>query len=285
MKHLLQILAAAAMVFLVSSALAEQKASDITITLKDGRSIPVAWVRREGTNVKAPLQLGATVGEVGYPVASIVRIDFPEPPEIDKAKDLLAQGKPAEVVTTLKSVLDAQQPFSDLPGNWWQQTAQLKLTALVTSGRDAEADELIGQLSQSSVDPDILSLAKVLRAASAARKGEHEKSLPVFDAAIKVSKNRETQANAWLNKGHCHLAMKQWEPAILAYLRLPVFYSDQKLLIPQAQLGSARAMAGFGDKEGATAKYTEIINTFPKSPEAGLAETEIEKLKQETTEP
>jgi tetratricopeptide (TPR) repeat protein len=161
----------------------------------------------------------------------------------------------------------------------------LKLTALVVSGRDAEADELINQLSQSSTDPDTLSLARVLRAASAARKGDYELSLPVFERAIKDSKHRETVVNAWLNKGHCHLGLKQWEQAILAYLRLPVFFSDQRLLIPQAQLGAARAMAGLGDTASAAAKYEEIISSYPKSAEAGLAKTELEKLTQQTNEP
>ena len=285
MKNPILVLAATAVLFSAPISPAQQKATNITISLKDGRSVTVPTVRRDGTNVKVPMQIGTTAGEMGYPVASIARIDFPEPPEIDKAQDLLAKGKVEDVVNILKPVLGAQQPFSDLPGNWWQQAAQLKLTALVVSGRDAEADELINQLSQSSTDPDTLSLARVLRAASAARKGDYELSLPVFDRAIKDSKNRETVVNAWLNKGHCHLGLKQWEQAILAYLRLPVFFSDQRLLIPQAQLGAARAMAGLGDTASAGAKYEEIINTYPRSAEAGLAKTELEKLTQQTNEP
>lgn len=285
MKNPILVLAATAVLFSAPISPAQQKATNITISLKDGRSVTVPTVRRDGTNVKVPMQIGTTAGEMGYPVASIARIDFPEPPEIDKAQDLLAKGKAEDVVNILKPVLEAQQPFSDLPGNWWQQAAQLKLTALVVSGRDAEADELINQLSQSSTDPDTLSLARVLRAASAARKGDYELSLPVFERAIKDSKNRETVVNAWLNKGHCHLGLKQWEQAILAYLRLPVFFSDQRLLIPQAQLGAARAMAGLGDTASAGAKYEEIISSYPRSAEAGLAKTELEKLTQQTNEP
>ena len=285
MKNPILVLAATAVLFSAPISPAQQKATNITISLKDGRSVTVPTVRRDGTNVKVPMQIGTTAGEMGYPVASVARIDFPEPPEIDKAQDLLAKGKAEDVVNILKPVLEAQQPFSDLPGNWWQQAAQLKLTALVVSGRDAEADELIHQLSQSSTDPDTLSLARVLRAASAARKGDYELSLPVFERAIKDSKNRETVVNAWLNKGHCHLGLKQWEQAILAYLRLPVFFSDQRLLIPQAQLGAARAMAGLGDTASAGAKYEEIISSYPKSAEAGLAKTELEKLTQQTNEP
>jgi tetratricopeptide (TPR) repeat protein len=285
MKNPILVLAATAVLFSAPLSPAQQKATNITISLKDGRSVTVPTVRRDGTNVKVPMQIGTTAGEMGYPVASIARIDFPEPPEIDKAQDLLAKGKAEDVVNILKPVLEAQQPFSDLPGNWWQQAAQLKLTALVVSGRDAEADELINQLSQSSTDPDTLSLARVLRAASAARKGDYELSLPVFERAIKDSKNRETVVNAWLNKGHCHLGLKQWEQAILAYLRLPVFFSDQRLLIPQAQLGAARAMAGLGDIASAGAKYEEIISSYPRSAEAGLAKTELEKLTQQTNEP
>jgi len=267
-----------ALVFLSPVAFAQQAEPAITIILKDGKAVPTTTIKRSGSNVMVPVQIGASMGEIGYPVANIVRIDFPEPPEIKEARDLLTKGKTADVVNKLKPVLHAQQPYQDVPGNWWQEAAQVNLIALVTDGRDAEADELIAQLEKSSADPDILMLAKVLRAASAARKGEHERYLSVFDAAIRQSKNRETLANAWLNKGHCHFALGQWELAIMAFLRIPVFFADQKLLLPIAQLGSGRAMAGLGDTTSAAAKYTELIEAFPRSAEASFAKLELEKL-------
>lgn len=267
-----------ALVFPAPLAFAQQAAPTITIFLKDGRAVPTATIKRSGGNVMVPVQVGNSTGEMGYSVANIARIDFPEPPEIKDARDLLGKGKIADVVKTLEPVLAAQQPFQDVQGNWWQEAAQVNLIALVTDSRDAEADALIAQLEKSSADPDILQLANVLQAASAARKGAHETSLPVFDAAIKQSKNRQTLANAWLNKGHCHFAMGQWEPAIMAYLRIPVFFADQKLLLPIAQLGSGRAMAGLGDTASATVKYNELIESFPSSAEASLAKSELEKL-------
>lgn len=267
-----------ALVFPAPLAFAQQAEPTITIFLKDGRAVPTASIKRSGGNVMVPVQVGNSTGEMGHSVANIARIDFPEPPEIKDARDLLTKGKIADVVNTLKPVLAAQQPFQDVPGNWWQEAAQVNLIALVTDSRDVEADALIAQLKKSSADPDILQLARVLQTASAARKGAHEISLPVFDAVIKQSKNRQTLANAWLNKGHCHFAMGQWEPAIMAYLRIPVFFADQKLLLPIAQLGSGRAMAGLGDTSCATAKYNELIESFPSSAEAAFAKSELEKL-------
>lgn len=267
-----------ALVFPAPLAFAQQAEPTITIFLKDGRAVPTASIKRSGGNVMVPVQVGNSTGEMGHSVANIARIDFPEPPEIKDARDLLTKGKIADVVNTLKPVLAAQQPFQDVPGNWWQEAAQVNLIALVTDSRDVEADALIAQLKKSSADPDILQLARVLQTASAARKGAHEISLPVFDAVIKQSKNRQTLANAWLNKGHCHFAMGQWEPAIMAYLRIPVFFADQKLLLPIAQLGSGRAMAGLGDTSCATAKYNELIEFFPSSAEAAFAKSELEKL-------
>jgi tetratricopeptide (TPR) repeat protein len=278
MKTMRRLSLALALLAAAPAVVAQQPQTGVTIVLKDGKTVTAPRLRRNGANVMVAVQIGAGAGEVGYAVSSIAKIEFPEPPEIKRARDFLAEGKAGEALGVLRPVMDNQEPFRDVPGNWWQQAAQLKLGALVAAGRDSEAEMLIGQLEQSSTDPETLGMAKVQQAASWARKGRHEKALPVYDAALKEAKSRDTLAFAWLNKGHSLLALRKWEPAILAYLQVPVFYSDSKLLVPQALLGSARAMAGLLDYASATAKYNEIIETFPASPEAATAKTELEKL-------
>jgi tetratricopeptide (TPR) repeat protein len=272
MRHLLSV----AVLLLAAPVLAQT--GSVNIVMKDGKTITTARLRRNGPNVMAAVQIGGGMGEVGYPVANITRLEFPEPPEIKQARDFIAQGKMGEAIGVLHLVMDSQEPFRDVPGNWWQQAAQLKLSALVAAGRDSETETLIKQLAQSSADPEVLTSAKVQQAASWARKGQHEKALTAYDEVLKQTRNHDTLANAWLNKGHSLLALRRWEPAVLAYLEVPVFYSSNKLLVPQALLGSARAMAGLQDFTSAGQKLNEIIEDFPSSPEAATAKTELEKL-------
>ncbi len=270
---------AAAQILLASAVYAETPPPPpITIELKDGQIVSVTEIKRDGSNVKVPLILsGEAKGERGYSLASITRINFPEPPEINIARDLMLKGNDADVISKLNPVMENLLPYRDVQGNWWQEVAQLKMMALVSLGKDAEASELIDELKKAP-DQEVRFLAMVYEASSAVRKGEYQKSLPIFTVAIATAKDRVTLANAWLNKGHCHFAMGQWEDAIIAYLRVPIFFADQKLLLPTAHLGSARAMAGLGDSSSAISKYNELIQLFPNSAEATIAKTELDKL-------
>ena len=270
---------AAAQILLASAVYAETPPPPpITIELKDGQIVSVTEIKRDGSNVKVPLILsGEAKGERGYSLASITRINFPEPPEINIARDLMLKGNDADVISKLNPVMENLLPFRDVQGNWWQEVAQLKMMALVSLGKDAEASELIAELKKSP-DQEVRFLAMVYEASSAVRKGEYQKSLPIFTVAIATAKDRVTLANAWINKGQCHLALGQWEDAIMDYLRVPIFFADQKLLLPTAHLGSARAMAGLGDSSSAISKYNELIQLFPNSAEATIAKTELDKL-------
>jgi len=270
---------AAAQILLASAVYAETPPPPpITIELKDGQIVSVTEIKRDGSNVMVPLILsGEAKGERGYSLASITRINFPEPPEINIARELMLKGNDADVISKLNPVMENLLPFRDVQGNWWQEVAQLKMMALVSLGKDTEASELIQELKKSP-DQEVRFLAMVYEASSAVRKGEYQKSLPIFTVAIATAKDRVTLANAWLNKGQCYLALSQWEDAIIAYLRVPIFFADQKLLLPTAHLGSARAMAGLGDSSSAISKYNELIQLFPNSAEATIAKTELDKL-------
>jgi TolA-binding protein len=85
-------------------------------------------------------------------------------------------------------------------------------------------------------------------------------------------------ADAWVTKGNLLLAQKQWDEALLAFLRVPVFYREEKLFLPPALLGTGRAYRRLDDFDRAKKTFNELIATFPKSAEAALAQTEVQKL-------
>src|SRR5690348_2045642 len=62
-----------------------------TITLKTGQKVETLGLRRDGAIIMGKVQVGSGQGEVGYNIAQIARIDFPEPRGIKAASDLLAQ--------------------------------------------------------------------------------------------------------------------------------------------------------------------------------------------------
>jgi TolA-binding protein len=85
-------------------------------------------------------------------------------------------------------------------------------------------------------------------------------------------------ADAWVTKGNILLAKKEWDGALLAFLRVPVLYRQEKLFMPPALLGSARAYRRLDDIDRAKKSLQDLISAFPKSAEAAVAQSELQKL-------
>src|SRR5437763_957817 len=73
----------------------------LNLTLKDGRVVQAAAVERSGDNIMvtpppAAGASGAATAKLGYPIASIAKVDFPEPAQLRTATDLLSRGRAAE---------------------------------------------------------------------------------------------------------------------------------------------------------------------------------------------
>jgi TolA-binding protein len=64
----------------------------------------------------------------------------------------------------------------------------------------------------------------------------------------------------------------------MAYLHVPIFYQDEKIFLPAAMLGSARAYRRLNDNDRARKSLNELITAFPQSAEAAAAQTELKKL-------
>jgi len=248
------------------------------LLLSDGRVIAGTDLRRTGNSVTIKAQLGATVGDVGFPVASITKIEFPDPPELTAATDLLLQGKASEALVKIEPVLNAQTSFKDIPGNWWAQAAQVKLTALAATHGDAAADALITEMLNTKTDPEVVLYAKVRNAASMARKGNKKQAIDICEGVIKESKRKSTLADAFYTEGMARLSQGDFDSALLALLQIPIFYPDQKLLLPGVLLGCARAYSGIADYANAKSTLEELMKTYPDSTEAIQAKADLAKV-------
>lgn len=255
-----------------------------TIHLKDGRTVTTKSLRRQGDIIMATQEIAgakgqpATKGEVGYPVGSIEKIDFPEPAQLRAATELLTQGRAAEAITQLDVALRYYEGFRDAPGSWWADLALLKTRALVSEGHDKEADTLVDQIARMANDPETVRAARVQIASGMTRRGEHARALELCDNVIKESSNPQTLAAAAISKGECHLALKQWEEALLAFLQIPVFHPEMKILLPSSLLGAGRAYFGIQDLPRAKNTLDELIKNFGGTAEAVSARSELQKI-------
>ena len=255
------------------------------IVMKDGKTIIAKSLRRQGDTIMATVEISAAsgdksaqTGEVGYALSQISRLDYPEPGQLRTVPELILAGRMPEALAQIEPVVKFYESFRDAPGSWWDEAAMLKVEALQATGNYKDSEPLIDSLARSASDPETVRAAKVFIAAGMTRRGEHAKAVEIFDAVLKDATKPLTIATASVNKGQSHLALKQYEPALLAFLQVPVFYPNQKLLVPQAMLGSARAYYGMEDLVRAKAALDELLKEFPSSPQAAEARTELAKV-------
>ena len=249
-----------------------------TITLKSGQKVETLALRRDGAVIMGKVQVGSGEGEIGYNVAQIANISFPEPRGIKAASDLLAQNQAQKALAEIEPVIAYYDGFREVPGTWWPQAALIRVSALLSLQLDKEAELLAQMIEKSSTDPDTARLVRVNLSSGLVRRGEFEKAIDYCDGAIKGSTDSHVLGEAWLHKGDAYAGMKQWDDALLAYLHIPVFYSDETALVPPALLGSARAYRRIDDPTRAKKAFNDLISSYPKSPEAALAATELRKL-------
>ncbi len=258
------------------------------ILMKDGRTIATKGLRRQGNTIMATVEIPAPAtgekpaqpqtGEVGYAIAQIAKLDFPEPAQMRTVPDLIVGGKSAEALAQIEPVVKYYESFRDAPGSWWDEAALLKVEALQAVGNFKDAEALIESLARSSSDPETARAAKVFIAAGLTRRGEHARAVELFEQVMKETTKPATLASASVNKGQSHLALKQYELALLAFLEIPVFFPTQKLLVPQSMLGSARAYFALEDLPRAKATLEELLKDYGSSSQAAEAKAELQKV-------
>lgn len=255
-----------------------------TIVKKDGTTQTSKSLRREKDFIMATIDMQvapgqpAATGEIGIPIAQIATIQFPEPANLNLASELLTQGKGAEALAQLDQALRYYEGFRDAPGSWWADLALLKANVLVSLGREKEAEPLAGQIARLATDPETIRGARVHLAAGAMRQGNNAGAIEALEAIIKESTRPDTLASAAVYKGQSHLGLKQWEEAVLSFLQVPVFYPDQKVLMPPSLLGSGQAYFGLLDLERAKATLNELLSTYAATRQAAMAKVELEKI-------
>jgi tetratricopeptide (TPR) repeat protein len=248
------------------------------ITLQTGQKIETQGVRRDGEMVMGKVQVGTGSGEVGYHLAQIAKVDFPEPRALKAASDFLVQGQLDKALAEINPVVTYYGPFKDVPGNWWAQAALIKVSILAAQQHQNEAEALASDIEKSAKDEDMTRAAQLRLVGSLIRSNQFEKAIGICETALKSSTDPTTLATAWIAKGDALLAQKNFDEALMAYLHVPVFYQDEKIFLPPALLGSGRAYRRLNDKDHAKKALNELIAAFPQSAEAAAAQTELKKL-------
>ncbi len=108
--------------------------------------------------------------------------------------------------------------------------------------------------------------------------GKYNAALSGFKAFIKKYPRSELADNAQFWAGECHMALKQFEQAILAYQRVIKTYPSGNK-VPNAMLRQALAFYQINDKTSCRLLLKRIIKKYPRSNEARIARAKLKTIK------
>lgn len=261
------------------------RSAEVTVSFKDGHQVAGTAFHPspDGGTLLVTQPVGDGTGEIGYPLTLIATVNFPEPPQTTAAQEQLAQGKDAEALKNIDPVAAYYSPLRYVPGNWWLPAALVRLDALAGLRRERDVDALLSEVARLPGNPVAAEAVKLRSAEAGLRRGDADKAAAGFDELIRTSADDKTLARAWVGRGRVHLDRREFEPALLAYLHVPVFYPDDRRPLSEALLGSGRAFVGMDNRDKAREAFQQIITDAPGTPPAVEARAEIQKI--EPTKP
>lgn len=259
-----------------------------TLQLRDGTTVPTLGLRREGDTLVAKIKTaGDQVGELGYPLANLLRIDFPEPALLKTAPELIDKGQADEAARQLAPAVAYYLPFFNLSGNYWKPLALLQFDALTAAHHDKEADVAATELARlAGTDPEVSRLLKTRQAEALLHQGDAAKALDLLDALARdEAAPPAALAPVWIDQGAASLGRRDYKAALLAYLRVPVYAPERARFMPAALLGSARAYLGLDDKHRAEGSLNQLLSSYPTAAEAVEARQQLERITGHATNP
>lgn len=115
--------------------------------------------------------------------------------------------------------------------------------------------------------------------------GRFDKAAALYNGTLKMKIEEALQARVQYGLAELYLSKEEYEPALMAYLRVLVLFSEQKEVAPGAMLKAGLCYEKLGDIVRARQIYEEIIADYPKTTQAKQAKKRISawpKIKKRT---
>ena len=241
--------------------------SDVTM---QGNS--VAWRQTEASTGKDKI--------FNIPATNIVRLDFPEPSDLQDADAAVNRGDSAAALEKVESVIKQFSAFKATAGSYWAAAALTKLEALALQGTKAteEYDKL-----RTEIKTITLSTADQVRFGGTEALQDFAKGLsgPAKTTVLKLIPQTDDAgvlAKLYNLLGDIHSKLGAYPDALEAYLSVSVFYGSQADQLPIAELGAARSLKKMDRLEDARDMFNSIKERHPTSQQAQVSKKEIDEL-------
>lgn len=186
---------------------------------------------------------------------------------------MLAQNRGQEALDLFNSLesLESDNPQMVAEARYGQAQALLKL------GRQAEAEQLLNELSQAGGDPTQLGPVQLGLARVYESEGRSQEALQMYRSIVEGNLD-ETGAEALSRLGELLVNLGQHRAALEELGRMPVLYAGYSEWVAQGYLTQAKAFKALGQRGDALQLYNRVIEEFSGTPYANMAEREKASL-------
>ncbi|MCB1208898.1 MAG: tetratricopeptide repeat protein [Verrucomicrobiales bacterium] len=245
------------------------------IILKDGTRIPADDFRVEDGKIIRTMRIqGDKTATTSVTEAQMGALDWPEPTQLIDARSLMAQGKTADAVAILKDGVDFFAPFQKVKGGDVRYT-EVFFTYVDALNQSRQFEETVKQMRQLDGLPlneaQKLKLKVIKLDIERQTSSDYGSIIAQADNILGSTDDSGISAAVWSIKAEIFAKKKEWETAMMAYLRIPVLFGTQMDRVPDAELNAARMLVKMKRYEDATKFFTRLVEQYPGSAVAEAA--------------
>lgn len=246
------------------------------IVLKDGNRVFSSefTINPEGKIVRT-VQIGENKAVTILDKKNIDSLEWPYPAELTESADLLAKGKTDEAIAVLKKGRDFFEHFEDVEGTWYVDIYFAYIEALNQGGKFDEVVKSLPALRALKLtDAQKMRLRIIQLDIERQTTSDYASIIAEAQSILKETDDSAIGASLWAIIADVYTRKKEWEKALLSYLRIPVFYGTQMQRVPEAELNAAKTLIKMKRYEDANAFLARISESYPGSPIAETATKE-----------
>lgn len=263
------------LLFALCSLLAAGAAQAQAIVLKDGSKIFSSEFSLEAGKIIRTVKIGENIAKSEIQMKNIDSLEWPYPNELTESSDLLAKGKTEEAIAILAKGKEFFEIFKEIEGNWYVDIYFAYVEALNQGGKFDDVLKLMPLLRALKLtDAQKMRLRIIQLDIERKTSSDYITILAEADSILKETDDSAIGASIWNIIADVHVKKKEFEKALLAYLRIPVFYGTQVSKVPEAELNAALTLVKMRRFADATAFFSRIAESYPGSQVAERANKE-----------
>ncbi|MFN0125131.1 MAG: tetratricopeptide repeat protein [Verrucomicrobiales bacterium] len=239
--------------------------AQITVTLRDGTTVRATGLTAQGTRLSLTPEGGGAPRVVE--AATVERVDMLQPAVLTETYAAFASGDNVRTLQAMGKLRVELEPLKSIAGGreWWLEGEFLRAHILISQRRIKEMEEAMKVIAADATDPVAQRHAQAFLAHAVGLAGDPRKALEQLRPIILNARDPETLADAWLFTGIHRTAVNEQQDALVAFLRVPVFYPALAIPLAGSRLGAARCLVALEDRAGARRILKELVASEPNS--------------------